>query len=366
MNPLWSNAARTWVRGLDVQPGEWIQVRNSTDRFDILQEVLLAVEAAGATPQLEWIPSVYLERLLSETPPEHLAHWDRHRQGWMRQIDRILFLGGDHPDFSGVPPAARDAWDAAGNRLSEIEEARRLPFLLIAIPTLKRAQQLNRTLEELESILLPALCASVESLQREIERMLDAIGDGRTLIVRSGPSGDGCELRLDLGDRVWGRDDGMIDALDCDRGSIVSNLPAGSVYTTVLENSTQGSIWLPKAGNATDVVLHFDAGRIVRVDAGSGADQLNAMLDRHSGEPRRVSHIGIGLNPHLHQPIDWALVDEHIHGALFLALGENRYMGGQNESSLNIDYVLRHATLLVGDRIVVENGEVKCGVRPPI
>jgi hypothetical protein len=55
VNPLWSTAARNWVRGLDVQPGAWVQVRNSTDRFDILQEVLLAVEAAGATPQLEWI-----------------------------------------------------------------------------------------------------------------------------------------------------------------------------------------------------------------------------------------------------------------------------------------------------------------------
>jgi hypothetical protein len=35
------------------------------------------------------------------------------------------------------------------------------------------------------------------------------------------------------------------------------------------------------------------------------------------------------------------LADEHIHGSLFIALGENRYMGGQNASSLNKDYALR-------------------------
>jgi leucyl aminopeptidase (aminopeptidase T) len=353
MQSDWAMIARGWVRGLNVQHGELIQVRNDTERFDILQEVLLAIEAAGATPLLELTPIAYLERLLAEVPVEHLARWDQHRKVWMQQIDRILFLGGAHPDFSRAPRDARDAWQGAWDRLTEIEEGRRLPFLLIGLPTLKRAQQSNMTLEELEAILLPALGASVEELQREIERALDAIGAGRTLIVRSG---QGHELRLDLGDRIWLRDDGLIDERDREQGSIVSNLPAGSIYTTVIENATQGSIRLPKAGVAQDVVFYFEQGRLARIEARSGADELNAMFDRHSGEPRRVSHIGIGLNPHLHQAIDWVLVDEHIHGALFLALGENRYMGGQNESSLNVDYVLTNPTVMTEDRVVVDQG----------
>ena len=117
-------------------------------------------------------------------------------------------------------------------------------------------------------------------------------------------------------------------------------------------------MWLPKAAGATDVVFHFAKGRIERIEAASGAEALNEMFDSHTGEPRRVSHIGLGLNPYLHQPIGWTLVDEHILGALFIAFGENRYMGGQNESSLNVDFALSGTTLEVGGRTVVLEGDV--------
>jgi len=35
------------------------------------------------------------------------------------------------------------------------------------------------------------------------------------------------------------------------------------------------------------------------------------MFDQHTGEPRCISHIGIGLNPYLKRMIGWPLVDEH-------------------------------------------------------
>ena len=52
------------------------------------------------------------------------------------------------------------------------------------------------------------------------------------------------------------------------------------------------------------------------------------------------------------------MVDEHIHGSLFIALGENRYMGGQNESSLNVDYALAGVTLKVDGQIIVSEGKI--------
>jgi leucyl aminopeptidase (aminopeptidase T) len=144
-----------------------------------------------------------------------------------------------------------------------------------------------------------------------------------------------------LGDRRW-LADGVVDAGDRVAGSIVSNLPAGSVYTTVREDRTQGSIYLPRAGEAREVALRFVDGAIVAVETAEGGATLTALLDRHGGDARRAGHLGIGLNPQLQDrsPLGWVLVDEHIHGTLFLSLGENRYIGGQNASTLNIDYVV--------------------------
>ena len=97
---------------------------------------------------------------------------------------------------------------------------------------------------------------------------------------------------------------------------------------------------------------------MVEIEAREGAAELGALFDRHSGESRHISHVGIGLNPALRRPIGWVLVDEHVHGALFVAFGENRYMGGENASSLNVDFCVPDATVCADDRTIVREGRV--------
>jgi leucyl aminopeptidase (aminopeptidase T) len=174
------------------------------------------------------------------------------------------------------------------------------------------------------------------------------------MILRSG--GGRYELRLTLGERPWIPDDGLIDEEGVKRGGVVSNLPAGSIYTTVLEDETKGEIHFPRTEDATDVLLRFERGRIVEISAKSGANELEAMFDAHSGQPRRVSHVGLGLNPTLRTPLGWTLVDENMAGCLVVAFGENRYMSGENESSLNVDFELPGTTLEVDGKVIADAG----------
>ncbi len=333
------------VQVLGIQPGDLVLVRDAAGRLDVLLEISLAIEMQGATPLVELVPAEYRQRLWNEVPREYLAHWDRHRSQWIQQADRILVLAGAEPDWDVVSRKGFRTWEQAVHRLTVAEEARGLSGTLVAVPTKTRAEQLGLSLESLEAILLPALLASAQELQAQVDRVLDAAAEGQTIAIHSGADH---VLIMQQGNRTWHRDDGRCH----------SNLPAGSIHTTVLETETEGSLWLPKAGGATDVVFHFVQGRIECIEAASGAEALSEMFDEHTGEPRRVSHIGLGLNPYLRRPIGWTLVDEHIHGALFIALGENRYMGGQNASSLNVDFALTGATLKVDERTIVFEGEV--------
>ena len=72
----------------------------------------------------------------------------------------------------------------------------------------------------------------------------------------------------------------------------------------------------------------------------------------------RVSHLGIATNPMVSSSIGWTIVDEHRRGAVFLALGENRDLGGENASSINVDLLPAAPTLLVGGTVVVAQGRV--------
>jgi leucyl aminopeptidase (aminopeptidase T) len=350
----WPAIARRMVAGLHVQPGELIQVRDHIDRPEVLQEVLLAVDLAGATPLVDHQSPGYLDRWLAEATPLAIEQSGRLRVQLLEQVDRVISLSGGIPDFALARPATLDAWHALDAALTQLEEARQTPILVVAIPNQRRAGQLGVTLAELEEHLLPALLLEVEESQRLIAQTL-AVVAGEHIVIGTG---NGYSLHLHRGDRRWHGDDGMIDDEDRRHKTIVSNLPAGSVYTTVLEDRTHGSLYLPQIAEASEVILHFAAGRITQIEAAQGADAVAVWLDSHRGEPRRVSHIGIGLNPHLRQPLGWAIVDEHIAGALFLALGENRYLGGQNASSLNHDFALHGASLAVDGRLVVARGQL--------
>jgi len=343
------------MEALGVKADELVLVRDGAGRPDVLLALLLAIEQRGATPLPEFVPPDYLQRLLRTAPVSALATWDRHRLAWVQQADRLLVLAGAELDTAGVPAEALTAWRAATDRLGEVDVARRLPELVVAVPTAARAAATALSLAELDTALIPALAASAADVHREIVRVRAAVEGGRTLTIRSGA---GCELRLALGERPWLDDDGIATTGDQARGTQVRNLPAGAVYTTVLEEETHGELHLPRAGTATNVTLRFADGRVTDVVGGTGGETVRAMLDGHTGEARRISHLGVGLNPHLRQPIGWTLVDEHRHGCLFIALGENRYLGGENASSLNIDFVVPGATLLVDTRVVVDAGIV--------
>lgn len=340
--------AQRIVAGIQAQPGEVIQIADRTGRADWLYELFLALERVGATPILDIEPPTFSRWLLTEATLDEVKRFGRHRVTSVQRADRKLNLSSGFLDMTGAKAELLAAWRGIAEEVTEIEESRRLPVLVVAIPTAALAAQLGLSLEALEAHVLPALALSAAETQQHIQTALANVQGAQQLVIRSGAD---CVLTMQHGNRTWLTDDGVIDETDRQRGAVVSNLPAGSIYTTVVESETQGTLYVPHFGAATDVTLHFDQGRIVHIDA-TGAAELAAWLDSHSGEPRRISHIGLGLNPALHQPIGWTLVDEHIQGALFVALGENRYMGGENVSSLNYDLALVGATLEVDGRIV--------------
>lgn len=348
----WDGLAARLVEGVGVRPGELVRIQDNSGRLDIVAATSLAVELAGGTPFVQLSPPWYLGRLLEGASREHLRDWDRHRATLTAQVHRMIHFAGDVVDFDAFPRPAFELWERAAARLSQVESGR--PLLVACVPTPARAAQQGLTTDELETVLLPALEVPAAVLRAEIDRVLRAVDGTRTLTLRTGHH----ELTMERGDRPWLADDGVIDDADVARGAIVSNLPAGSLYTTVLEDSVEGELSVPRMGSARGVLLRMSGGRVVDIEADTGADDVRALFDRHSGEPRRISHLGIGLNPALTRSVGSVLVDEHLHGMGFVAFGDNTYLGGQNGSSLNVDYLLPQVTVLVDGREVVRDGRL--------
>jgi len=330
------------VQGVRPQPGELVQVIDRAGRDDLLRSVALDLELAGATPLVELASPDHIAALLRAGDRDYLSRYDHHRRTWIERVDRVVALQSAEPDLAGVDDEALALWAAAQDRLTAAEDARRLPSLSVAVPTPARAAQLGMTFEALEEMIFEAAMVSLLDLQDDMLRIQQRLEQTDAFIIRSGSA---CELRVVRGARPLLWDDGYIDEADQVRGALLSSLPAGLVYFTVLEDQAEGSLFLPLAGEARDVVLHFERGHIVHIEAAEGAAALANFLDAHGDGARRIGHLGIGANRALRQPIGWPMVDERVHGMLFIALGENRFLGGQNAAALNEAFLVPGASI---------------------
>lgn len=348
--PEWINVAGRVADAFEIDAGGLVVVRDRCGRSEIVDEVVIAFERRGVTALIDPASDLVLERILRATDPALLSTWSTHRAAVLESADGIVSLGaGPLPE---APQAALDQIRVARAIMEEVESRRTLPFLAVAVPTIRLAALLGRELDALDLAVRAASAVPLHEIRRMIQTALvRAAGDPLTMRTAD------CELRLRRGGRKWLADDGHISAADRAAGAVVSNLPCGSIYTTVLEDSAEGTVRLPELAGARDVVLSFTAGRVVGAE-GTGAQAVLPWLATFDAGAACISHIGLALNPACPGDTGWTILDEHRAGAVFLALGENRYMGGANASILNHDIALPHATLLAGNVPLTIDGQL--------
>ncbi|MGD9996456.1 MAG: hypothetical protein AB7L17_13795 [Ilumatobacteraceae bacterium] len=327
------DVARRIVAALPTATG-MVLVRDRCGRDEIVDAVVGACVGRGLDPVVERVSNEVLRELIGSRSPAELAMWDVERAAVAEQVDGLIVLGGWPADLDGLPAASVAAWSAAVGRVESALEGRHVPTVVCAIPTMYVADRLGTTAQQLDERVLPSLLVPDSDLRADIDRLVTLLRSSATVRVDTSAG----SLHLQRGGRPVMTDDGVIDDADIAAGAVVSNLPAGSLYWTVIEHATRGAIALTDGS-----VLEFDGDGRVRDG-------------RYAGE--RVSHVGIGTNPKVSGEIGWTIVDEHRPGAVFLALGENRYMGGENESAINVDLMPDSPTVVFGETIVVEAGSL--------
>ena len=311
-----------------------VLVRDRCGRGEVVEAVVDECRRRGLDPIVEHVSNDRLREIIGSASPDELARWDLDRADLIRSVNGLIVLGGWLADLAGLPTGSVDAWVAAVGRVERALELRNVPTVVVAVPTEYVADRLGIGLVELEARVLPGLLMSAASLSDRVASLVSALEATSEVEVVT----EAGTLNVERGRRPLMVDDGMIDAADVACGAVVSNLPAGSLYWTVIEDATRGDV-----GLADGTVLRFDA-------SGRVADGL------YVGE--RVSHLGIAVNPLVTGTIGWTIVDEHRSGAVFLALGENRYMGGDNESAINVDLMPASPTVVVDGTVLVHDGVV--------
>ena len=311
-----------------------VLIRDRAGHRVLVEMVAQECLARELIPLIERVSNSELRRVIGTSSPAELSGWDVERASVAAEIGGLIVLGGWRLDLAGLAPESVAAWAAAMGRVEAVIDSRRVPTVVVAVPTEDVATNLGLSMQGLEAHVMASILLSASELRAATDGVVNMLARESSIELRT-PGGS---LFIERGTRPLLVDDGVVDAADVRIGATVSNLPAGSVYWTVLEEATRGRVEL-----IDSTVLEFGADG--RVTTGEFAGE-------------RVSHLGIATNPLVAGSIGWTIVDEHRPGAVFLALGENRYLGGANASAINVDLLPVSPTVLVGEAMLVADGEL--------
>jgi len=171
---------------------------------------------------------------------------------------------------------------------------------------------------------------------------------------------NGTDLKFELAKRPVHIDDGIIDEQDIRNKSLDAQLPAGSVYTTIVETSGEGKIIfdrpLQSMGlNVQDIEWKFNDGKLTSMKAKKNLELLSKQFGEASGNKDRIGFIQIGLNPKAEYGY---LMDHVVEGAIQIGIGDNEYIGGKNTSTFGMAATMSKATLEIDGKTIIRNGRL--------
>ena len=346
---LYRKLANLAVAGLDIQAGQFVEIRGDAAMWNCIEAVSLAVEKAEAVPCLNVTSIAHEAERIRTLPVDWLRRPSPFLLDLATRANAAIVIERDWRLLTESCPSDRlKAWNQAVGVLLNQQESSHVPNCMISHPGAVRQDELLVPREDIYRAMEHSIDVDATELDRRIRSTKQIIENGSVLDMAT-PNGG--RLTCQLGGRPVFENDGRLN-------SLVLNLPFGAISFTVPETTVQGSICIERWRNVHDLTLTFADGRISGISAANSPKSFTDYIGTHSGHRDRISHIGIGVNPGIQSPTGLIGVDECISGMLFFALGENRYLGGKNESTLNMDLTCPGATVLVGSRCIVRDGQL--------
>ena len=354
---LYKKLADMATAGLDLQPGQFVEIRGDVAMWKCIEAVSLAVEKADAVPCLNVTSIAHEAERIRTLATDWLRRPSPFLMDLATRATAAIVIERDWTQLVASCPSERlKAWNQAIGVLVNQQESRHVPCCMIAHPGALRQDELLVPRGDIYSIMENAINVNITELDERVRSVKQTIDNGSVLDIRS-PNGS--RLECQLGSRPVFENDGRL------RDNSALNLSFGAISFTVPETTVKGSICFRRWRNVQDLTITFVDGRISDISAANSPKAFADFVGTHSGHRDRISHIGIGVNPGIQSSTGLISVDECKSGMLFVALGENRYMGGKNESTLNMDLTCPDSTVFIGSQCIVRDGRLTLDCQVP-
>ncbi len=171
---------------------------------------------------------------------------------------------------------------------------------------------------------------------------------------------NGTDLTFRLAGRKPWVDDGILDEADLSAGTFETNLPAGYIAIAPDENSANGKVTfdlpIPQRGKLIQgLSWSFENGQVTKFTATKNGDMTIPIWEKATGDKSRFGWFAIGFN----DAAKTGFLNNTIpRGAVTLGIGENKLIGGQNQSTFAFQAALKKSTVVIGGQTIVADGKL--------
>ncbi len=347
---------------LRIRPDETVVINTWQHTIPLANEIAYECRKAGAQPitlldtdELSW-------KTLTKIPIEYLKKRDRHALRMLDETSAAIFINGpeDPATYRKIEPARLAATFENGQAFNEKlrEKKIRTAYLAIGQVTKPRARTYGYNYPQWKRVVENASNADHAKMAQLGKKVATTLENGKRVHVTSDK---GTDLKLEIGPYGARTEDGIVDQEDLDKGMFYTSIPTGIAVTAPLETSAEGTVYSdlprPQVGRLIKgLKWEFQNGRLVKSSAQKYPEAFQNLYDHATGDKDRIASLAIGLNP-ANKPMGF-LNDELGLGVVSIGIGENRAIGGINQSDIEFSTAMAKATVRVDGKTLVEKGKL--------
>lgn len=140
-------------------------------------------------------------------------------------------------------------------------------------------------------------------------------------------------------------------------------LPGGAAFISPKEGTSRGTLIFDCGFSPTfvdeKIRLTIKKGRVVKIEGGKAALQLETMLLAIGEKGHNIAELGVGTNPFCR--LEFGVLEaEKVEGTIHVALGSSAAIGGEVDIPFHCDGLILKPTLEVDKETIVKEGRIIC------
>jgi leucyl aminopeptidase (aminopeptidase T) len=353
-------ARKVMNNALPIRVGQVAVFYAGVEDLDLAYALAGECEARGIETLVQSRGDYISQTKLAEAPLEAFARVPKVPQALVDVADWFVMMTGSTFDASIYQrPELREKlievqriskW--SGDNLVQRCLEKKKHLVVVLDPNLQQAQALGKSFEETREMFLASLDIDYDALTHLGQRIISIVEKGEEIHL-TGPRGTDLRLRADK--RPWINDDGKPVPSSIAVNQYLHNLPVGEVYVAPIEDSAHG-VMCPKdfpGSLVTGLRIEFKGKEKAVISAKSGLEFMKPRFEKATGNPYCIAEFAFGTNP----CGDMLLATEKAYGTCHVAMGQNTWLGGKNECSVHVDFLIENPTVTIDGKSVLTEGK---------